>query len=90
MTLPTILFGFLLACLLGALFHFWRGGSWQRLILYLVLSCLGFAAGHFAGNALGVTWLSVGALRTAAALIGSVVFLLVGYWLSLVQVDAKE
>jgi len=89
-TLPTILFGFLLSSLLGAIFHFWRGGSWQRLVLYFILSWVGFIAGHFAGNALGFTWLSVGALRTAAAVLGSILFLLVGYWLSLVQVEAKE
>ena len=42
MTLPGVVFSFFMALLLGSLLHLWRGGSLYRLLLYLVLSVIGF------------------------------------------------
>ncbi|MBM3152804.1 MAG: hypothetical protein FJZ96_11500 [Chloroflexi bacterium] len=89
MTLPSILFGLLLAALYGAAFHLWRGGSLGRLLLYIVLSLLGFLAGHLAGAALGWNFASVGPLHAGMATLGSAVFLFVGHWLSLVEVHRQ-
>jgi hypothetical protein len=90
MTLPIVVFGVLLASLYGALFHLWRDGGLGRLILYLLLSWVGFIIGELAGNALGWTFWSVGTLHIGTATIGSLVFLAAGYWLSLVQVDSPK
>ena len=46
MTLPAFILGVALSTLIGAAFHFWRGGSLGRLLLYLVLGWVGFWIGH--------------------------------------------
>lgn len=85
MTLPAILFGFLVSTFLGAAFHLWKNGGLGRLFLYLVLAWLGFWAGHLLGVILGWTFLSIGPLRFGAALAGGLLFIGVGYWFSLVR-----
>lgn len=89
MNLPILLLGFVISTLYGALFHFWKGGSIFRLILLLVLAWVGFWVGHFAGGALNFTFWKVGVLNTGMATVGSAVFLFVGYWLSLIDVQRK-
>jgi len=42
MNIVTILFGWLMATLFGALFHLWRDGGFWKLLLYLGLSWAGF------------------------------------------------
>src|SRR5688572_32938006 len=49
MTLPALLFAFLLALLYGAVYHLIRNGGFWRLILYFILSVIGFTLGHFFG-----------------------------------------
>ncbi len=87
MTIPILVFGVLLASLYGAAFHLWKDGGLGRLILYIVLSWVGFALGDWTGGALGWTFGSVGSLHVGMATIGSVIFLLAGHWLSLIQVE---
>ena len=89
MTFPAILFGFVLSSAYGAAFHFWKGGGLNKLVLFVLLAWLGFWAGHFAGNALDWTFASVGPLNTGMGTLGAAVFLLVGEWLSRVQVVQK-
>ncbi len=89
MTIPAFVFGFFLASLYGAVFHLWKGGKLPRLVLYLVLSWVGFILGHLLAARLGWTFLSVGPLNAGLATLGSVIFLLAGHWLSLVQVQSK-
>ena len=89
MTFPSIIFGTVLACLLGALFHLWKGGKLFRLVLYILLSVAGFWTGHVVGNYLGWRFAEVGALNAGMAALGSAVFLFVGHWLSLVEVRRK-
>lgn len=89
MTLPAALLGVLISTLYGALFHLWRGGGIGRLILYLILGWVGFWVGQLAGSQFNWTFASVGPLRLGAATLSSLVFLGVGYWLSLVEVERK-
>jgi hypothetical protein len=90
MTLPALLFGFLVATLLGAAFHLWRGGSLGRLLLYLIFAWAGFWIGHFVGDHYGLKFASVGPLRLGAAVIFSIVTLFGGYWLSLINQEAPQ
>lgn len=90
MTIPAVLFGIFLSTLYGALFHFWRGGETKRLILYIALSWAGFWLGHFLGSSMGWSFAEVGPLNLGMATLGAVLFLGVGYWLSLVEVDRKK
>ncbi len=89
MTLPAFLLGFVLSTLYGAAFHLWRGGSLGRLIFYLALSWAGFWIGQFLAELLGWSFLSVGPLHLGMATLVSAIFLLAGYWLSLVEVQRK-
>jgi uncharacterized membrane protein YeaQ/YmgE (transglycosylase-associated protein family) len=82
MNIVTILFGWLMATLLGALFHLWRDGGFWKLLLYLGLSWAGFWLGNWAAGAWGVKFLLVGGLNLGLALIGSMIFLFVGHWIS--------
>lgn len=89
MTFPAVIFGFILAAFYAAAFHFWRGDSLKRLLLYLLLSELGFWAGHFLGAVLGWTFAAVGPLNAGVGTLGSAIFLFVGRWLSLVEINKK-
>ncbi|MDR3574739.1 MAG: hypothetical protein P4L50_12810 [Anaerolineaceae bacterium] len=86
MTLPAFIFGILVATLLGSAFHLWRGGGLGRLILYIIFSWIGFWAGHGIGDQIGITFWTIGPLRLGMAIIGSLIALGIGYWLSLVRI----
>jgi len=85
MNLPGLLLGFVLSTLYGAIFHLWRGGGLGRLLLYIILSWIGFWSGQFLANNLGWTFITVGSLHLGLATLGSLILLLLGYWLSLVR-----
>ena len=88
MTLPAYLLGSVYALLLGALFHVWRDGGIGRLLLYLALSVVGAAVGQWAGMVLHWSLFTVGALNLGLVTLGSLLFLVVGYWLSLVEIHS--
>lgn len=90
MTLPTIILGFIISTLFGALFHLWRGGGAVRLLFYLLLGWVGFWLGQGFASKLGWTFDKLGPIHIGTASLGSILFLLAGYWLSLVQVVRKE
>ena len=90
MTLPALLFGFMISTLFGVAFHIWRGGGAGRLLLYLILGWIGFWAGHFLAAQLGWSFASVGPLHLGMATIGSLLFLALGHWLSLVEPEKDK
>ncbi|MBK9926202.1 MAG: hypothetical protein IPP66_13025 [Anaerolineales bacterium] len=85
MTLPTFLFALLIALLYGALYHFFRGGGFGRLLLYLGLSVLGFAFGHVIGMWREWYFIPIGSLNLGLSTIGSVLALVIGDWLSRIE-----
>lgn len=89
MTYPAILFSMLLATLYGAAFHLWRGGGLGRLILYLVLSWVGFWGGQYLGDRLGWAFLSAGKIQIGLASLGSLLALMGGHWLSQVKKEGQ-
>lgn len=89
MSLPSILLAAVISTLIGAAFHLFLDGGIGRLVLYLVLAWTGFAAGHLLAAQLGWEGASLGTLHVGAAAVGSAVFLAIGHWLSLVQIDKK-
>jgi hypothetical protein len=82
MSLPALLFAFLLATAYGAAFHLWRGGGAGRLMLALFLAWSGFAAGQVVADSLGLSFVRVGAVQVGAGTVVSLAFLFLGYWLS--------
>lgn len=89
MSIPTLFLGLVLSTIYGALFHLWRGGHAGRLLLYLILAWVGFWVGQFIGNSLHISFDLIGQLHLVITTLGSIIFLGVGYWLSLVQVENK-
>ena len=85
MTAPAYLLGLVYALLLGALFHLWRDGGFGRLVLYLFLSVAGAVAGQWLATWRNWGVFMIGPLDLGLMTAGSVAFLLVGYWLSLVE-----
>ncbi len=85
MTVPTLLFAFLVALFYGALYHLIRGGGFWRLLLYFCLSISGFILGHLMGIWRGWTFLPMGALNMGLSSLGSLVVLIVGDWLSRIE-----
>jgi len=76
--------------LAGTLFHLVVDGGPGRLILYMLLSIIGFGAGHWLGTAQGWSLLPVGPLSFGPGILGSLLFLLVGHWLSKVDVQTMD
>ena len=89
MTVPAFLFGLLIASLLGALFHLWRDGGLLRLGLYLVLAWAGFWAGQYLANLTGWTFGTLGPLHLGLAIVTSLLFLLAGHWITLVEATPR-
>ncbi len=85
MSLPSLFLAFLVASLLGAFYHLWRGGGPKRIFFYLVLAWLGFFAGHFL--AVWQNWFiyPIGALNLGFAILGALIFLFVGDWLGKIE-----
>jgi hypothetical protein len=86
-SLPTLVLGLVIATLLAAVFHLWLGGGLGRFILYIFLGWLGFWFGHLLANYMNWAWDSLGPLHLGTAAVFCVIFMLAGYWLSLVQPD---
>ncbi len=60
MTFPAIVFSFFLASIFGSLMHIWRNGGLFRLVLYLVLSWIGFFAGHIIAQVFSINFFKFG------------------------------
>jgi hypothetical protein len=89
MTIPSIIFGVVLSTAYGTAFHFWKGGSLQKLLYYVVLSWLGFWIGHFIGGRAGWSFAPVGQLDTGMATLGSLIVLVAGDWLGRIEVTTR-
>jgi len=85
MTFPAIVFSFFLASIFGSLMHIWRNGGLFRLVLYLVLSWIGFFAGHIIAQVFSINFLNLGTIHLGMGILGSLFLLGLGYWLSLVD-----
>ena len=89
MTFPAIVFGVVLSTVYGTAFHFWKGGSLKRMLLFIILAWLGFWIGHSVGGALKWNFIPIGPLNVGMATLGSALFLLVGEWLSRVEITQE-
>lgn len=78
MTLPALLFGALIASLYGAVYHLIRDGRPGRLVLFLVFSWVGFAAGHLLAAWREWFILPVGPINFGLATLGSLLLLVAG------------
>ena len=86
MTSPAYVLGLVLALLLGSLFHVWRDGGAGRLLFFLTLSVAGAAAGQWLGAWRNWIVFPIGPSNAGLVTFGSLLFLGIGYWLSLVEI----
>ena len=87
MTLAALFFALLIALFYGALYHLIRGGGFWRLPLYICLSIFGFVLGHFLGVWRGWMLLPIGSINFGLSSIGSFLLLLLGDWLTRIEVS---
>lgn len=90
MNTTSIILAFVVSSLCGAVFHLIVGGGAGKLILYLILSWIGFSLGHIAASQLGWSFADIGPLHLGTALIGTIAFLGIGYWLSFLQPENEQ
>jgi hypothetical protein len=90
MTIPALLFGFLVSTFMGAAFHLWKDGGIGRLFLYLVLAWVGFWTGQIIGDKMGWTFFKIGPLNFGVAVLLGIVFIGIGYWFSLVRREPQR
>jgi hypothetical protein len=90
MTLPTLLLALLIALFYGTFYHLIRGGSFWRLLLYLGLSVFGFTLGHLFGLWRNWFFIPIGTLNLGISSIGSLLMLVLGDWLSRIEVDSES
>lgn len=90
MTLPTLLLALLIALFYGTFYHLIRGGSFWRLLLYLGLSLFGFVMGHLVGIWRQWVFLPIGEMNLGLSSVGSLLSLILGDWLSRVEVNTES
>lgn len=82
LTLPTFIFGSMVAWLIGAMVHLIAGGKLVRLVFSMAFAWIGF----WAGNSLAVRFeldiLHFGQVIYGLSVPFAIVFSLFGYWLS--------
>ena len=89
MTIPSIIFGFLIASVYGALYHLIRDGGPGKLFLYLLFGWLGFVIGHLVGIWQEWVLIQIGQLNLGMSTIGSLILLLMGDWISQIKVEPQ-
>lgn len=90
MTLPAIIFGFILSTLFGVVFHLFLGGGFGRLVLFIILAWVGFWIGQMFGNITGISLIDIGPLHLGMGTISCWLFLGIGNWLSQIDIDRNH
>ena len=90
MTIPSLIFAFLIASLYGVLYHLIRGGGLGRLLLFLVFGWTGFVLGHLLGIWQGWVLIPIGELNFGMSTLGSLFFLVGGDWVSRVRISGSR
>lgn len=72
---PGLLLSIVLSVGYASLFHFWRGRSLRDLLLFLIVSAVGFGAGQLVGTLIRVPLLQVGEIHLLEASLGAIVAL---------------
>ena len=75
MTIPALIFAFLIASLYGAIYHLIRDGGPGRLFQFLLLSWVGFVLGHLVGIWQGWQLFPLGQLNLGMSTLGSLLLM---------------
>lgn len=82
LTLPVLIFGSLIASLLGALIHLVAGGKLLRLIFCIIFSWIGFWGGNYLGLRFNLEILKYGQVNYGPSILLSIIAAIFGYWIS--------
>jgi len=83
MSLPAILLGVVVASLLGAFYHLWRGGGPVRIVFYLLMALIGFFGGVYLAHLKGWALWLIGQVDIGFGALGALLILGLGDWLTL-------
>jgi hypothetical protein len=83
MSLPSILLSLVVASLLGAFYHLWRGGGPVRIVFYLLMAWIGFFSGTYLAHLKGWVFAVIGQVDVGFGVLGALVILGLGDWLTL-------
>jgi hypothetical protein len=89
MTIPSLIFAFLIASLYGVLYHLFRNGGLGRLLLFLIFGWAGFALGHLLGIWRGWVLIPLGELNLGLSTLGSLVLLVLVDWVSRIRIGGS-
>jgi hypothetical protein len=89
MTIPSIFLGFVISTLYGSAYHMITGGRASRLLVSLIMGWIGFGIGQALGIHIGWDFVRLGQLFLGFASLSSILFLVLGHWLSRVEVNRK-
>ena len=89
MTIPSLIFAFLIASLYGVLYHLVRNGGLGRLLLFLIFGWAGFALGHLLGIWRGWVLIPLGELNLGLSTLGSLVLLVLVDWVSRIRIGGS-
>ena len=64
---PVVVFAFVIATIYGLGFHVIMGGNARRMVLFVVISWLGFLLGQYVGDYLEITFLKIGVVHLLPA-----------------------
>lgn len=90
MTLASFFLGMVIASIFGCGFHFWHGGGFKWLVFFNLLAWVGFWLGHLVGNLIQFKFLPLGPINLGAAIIGTMIILFLGFWLSMFNQDTQK
>jgi hypothetical protein len=76
--------------LYGAIFHLIRGGGIGRMLVYIILSWVGFWLGQLLAEKLNWDFLNIGTLHLGIATISSLAVMMLGHWVFLGRTSPKD
>jgi len=79
---PQIIFGSLIAGIVGAGIHLILGGKPLRLVLSLIFSIIGFWLGQALSSQYSISIIRLGTINLGFALVASLLFGVFGYWIA--------
>lgn len=82
LTAPVLIFGSMIALLVGAFVHLIGGGKLIQLIFCLVFSWIGFWTGNHLANRFSISFLKYGQVNYGLSIIVAIIMALFGYWIS--------
>jgi hypothetical protein len=90
MTIASFLLGIVISSIFGCAFHFWKGGKIKWLLFYNICAWMGFWLGNFIGKAIKFEFFQTGSINLGPAILGCILTIFLGYWLSMAGIQGKK